>query len=607
MAHIDNQSLRIVYYCHLIKPIKEMDMTKALEGTTLVCWIGDTDLLAFGKAGIDQDTPRFFHLAKLILAKDKEGTKHDIDNDIRNLNTNTRNSSIILTLNNANSNDIPKFSNVILLTNRPSNNPRLLEGLQELYPMFIRKSCKNFNGDITVAFVPNQTNPSKGVNGWDYQEVLIATRNVLNSYFTKGINVDQTWYNVTPGTIAQSTSLILLGKELSSNSNFIQVEKSRNRVEHCQIPFDINKVILNQAAHIESQRNDRSLAIGHTPSFVSALNKARQIAQYPVTVLLTGESGTGKEVFAREIHDMSGRTGDFVAINCAMLSKETGVAELTGVFRGAYTDAKETRGGRYHDAINGTLFLDEIGDCPLDVQAELLRFLQPLDATKPSERSWHLKGKEPKHPTKEERPYLGEQKGDIRIIAATNKNLLDQTSFRQDIYYRIETIQIKMPDLETRKVETNEESGINDIRELANAFLSTNNKAFSLNKVFREDAYEALMSHKWLGNVRELQNVITRATLLSHGESITAKDINDNLNNHEDAPSQTPQDDLKSIASALARRDITEGGVSLDERMDEFRREYCRAALRATGGNKKDAYTRLSTTPKTFDKAIRTP
>ena len=583
-------------------------MTTASEDQTLICWIGDTDLLAFGKAGIDQETPRFFRLAKLILAKDKEGTKHDIDNDIRNLNTNTRNSSIILTLNNANSNDIPRFSNVILLTNRPSNNPKLLKELQELYPMFIRKTCKDFNGKVDIAFVPDQTSPSNGVNAWNYQEVLTATGNVLDSYFATGIKVDQAWYNVTPGTLAQSTSLILLGKELSSNSNFIQVEKSRNRVEHCQIPFDINKVIINQAALIESQRNDRSIARGHTPSFVRALNQARQIAQYPVTVLLTGESGTGKEVFAKEIHDMSGRKGKFVAINCAMLSKETGVAELTGVFRGAYTDAKETRGGKFHDAINGTLFLDEIGDCPLDVQAELLRFLQPPDINKPSERIWRLKGREPKQPQKDEKQYVGEQKGDIRIIAATNKNLLDQTSFRQDLYYRIETIQIQMPSLETRKAETDDEAGINDIKELADAFLSNSNKAFSLNKVFCEDAYEALMSHKWIGNVRELQNVITRATLLSQGKSITAEDIKNNLNNNEDSPSQVPQDDLKSIASALAHHDIAEeDGVTLDERVNQFRREYCKAALHATGGNKKKAYTRLSTTPKTFDKCITNP
>lgn len=567
---------------------------------TLICWIGDTDLLAFGKAGFDQDTPRFSTLARAILAKDKEGTKHNVGEEIRHLDTNTRNSSIILTIKNAGVNGIPAFSNIILLTNRPSKDTKRLSELQELYPMFVKKSCKSFKGKINVVFVPDEADVNKGVNGWNYQDVLTATRRILTNYFTNDLDADNAWYNVTPGTIAQSTALILLGKELSSSSNFIQVEKSRNRVEHCQIPFDINKAIINQAAHIESQTCEKSGAIGRTPSFKKALDRARQIAQYPVTVLLTGESGTGKEVFAREIHRMSGRTGDFIPINCAMLSKETGVAELTGVFKGAYTDAKETHGGKFHDAINGTLFLDEIGDCPLDVQAELLRFLQPIDATKPSERKWHLKGTKPSKPTDAERKYVGEQRGDIRVIAATNKNLLDQTSFRQDLYYRIETIQIKMPSLEVRKSETDNKSGINDIKELADAFLFNSNKAFSLNKVFHKDAYEALMSHEWTGNVRELQNVITRVVLLSHGETITQEDIENNLNQNTVKQSGDTESSLKTIASALAHHDIAVGSITFKSREDEFRFAYCTAALHATGGNKKDAYTKLKMSPHTF-------
>ena len=474
-------------------------MTTTSEDQTIVCWIGDTDLLAFGKAGIDQNTPRFFTCAKVILAKDKEGTQYDSDSKIRNLDTNTSNSSIILTLNNARLNGIPKFSNVILLTNRPSNNPRRLEELQELYPMFIRKTCKDFNGDISVAFVPDQTNPSKGVNGWNYQEVLTATRNVLNNFFTKGVNVDQTWYNVTPGTIAQSTSLILLGKELSSNSNFIQVEKSRNRVEHCQIPFDINKVILNQAAHIESQSSDRSIAIGRTPSFVRALKQAQQIAQYPVTVLLTGESGTGKEVFAREIHRMSRRKGKFVPINCAMLSKETGVAELTGVFRGAYTDAKETRGGKYHDAINGTLFLDEIGDMPFQMQVKLLRVLQ--------ERQFERVGSN--------KPI----KSNVRIIAATHQNLekmVAEKTFRQDLFYRLNVFPIETPPLRERT---------DDIPLLVQELVNRHSKIQKATVRFTQRAMLQLMSCPWPGNVRELSNIVERLLILHPNEIVDVPDL----------------------------------------------------------------------------------
>lgn len=581
-------------------------MTTTSDSQSLVCWIGDTDLLALGKFGKDNDVRGFKETAKLILTLDKEGTAHVIENDIANLDRRTRDSSIILTIKESLRNrSIPSFYNVILLTNRPSNNPKLLEQLQDLYPNFIKRECKGFEGTVSVEFVPSANNTKTGVDGWDYAAVHAATKKILDKKITSGINRNTLWYNVTPGTIAQSTTLILIGKELSTNSNFIQVEKSKRRVIHCQIPFDINRAIDNQAAYINSTSKSDCPPIGKSSSFLKALDKAKRIAQSPVTVLLTGESGTGKEVLAREIHRMSGRTGKFIPINCAMLSKETGVTELTGFYKGAYTDAKVNTPGKFHEADGGTLFLDEIGDCPLDVQAELLRFLQPIDNTKQAARVWRLKGAEPPNLNGDERKFRGDQHADIRVIAATNKNLLDQSTFRKDLYYRIETIQIKMPNLDERKSERT--NGTDDLKDLADQFLSNSNKNFSLNKKFHKDAYEKLRAHKWSGNVRELQNVITRVALLSPEETITAKDIADNLNDRDDVHCSSLLDDLKRVAEALAHHDISEGGISLDERIKEFCRDYCRAALQATGGNKKAAYTRLSTSPKTFEKAIRTP
>lgn len=573
--------------------------------TTLICWLGDTDLLALGKAGLEKKIERFSKLAKSILFKDKEWPKEKIDKEIEALDTNTRNSSIVLTLNNANENGIPCFSNVILLTNRPSNDSEHLDELKEVYPNFLRNSCTKFNGNVVVEFVPNHTGGETGVNGWDYQEVLVATRDVLKDLFSTDIRADQTWYNVTPGTMAQSTALILLGKEFSNSSNFIQVEKSRNRVEHCQIPFDIRRVIDCQARFIESQASNPSGVIGRSPSFAKAMDKAKKVAQFPVTVLLTGESGTGKEVFAHAIHEMSGRKGKFVAINCAMLDKGTGMTELTGVFKGAFTDAQETRPGKFHEAIGGTLFLDEIGDCPIDMQAELLRFLQPSpSAGNPSERRWRLKGSEPKRPTQDEKKYLGEQKGDIRIIAATNRNLQDHKAFRQDLYYRIETIQIKIPNLETRKAETDSNEGIDDLKELADMFLSDCNKKFSRNEKFHETAYNALRVHKWTGNVRELQNVITRAVLLTSNETITAEDIKDNLTQDGELFPPSTTNNWTELVSELAQRDIAEGGKTFEDRKEEFSHEYCVAALHATNGNMRDAYTQLKMSPHTFSKYI---
>ncbi len=575
------------------------------ENQTLVCWIGDTDLLALGKFGLDNNIPHFKNMAKIILQRDKADTEHDIDKDVATLDTRTRNSSIVLTIDAAlKRKGIPLFSDVILLTNRPSCDTRNLTELQKLYPTFLKQACKGFDGNVSVVFVPANNNPNVGVNGWDYEAVLIATRKIIGEKIKTGLNPNSIWYNVTPGTIAQSTTLILLGKEFSSNSNFIQVEKSRKRVERCMIPFDINQIIVNQAAHIEATTRGECKVIGKSPSFLIALNKARQIAQYPVTVLLTGESGTGKELFAREIHRLSGRNGKFVAINCAMFSKGIGVTELTGFFRSAYTDAKETSPGKFHEATGGTLFLDEIGDCPLDVQAELLRFLQPLDASKPSEREWKLKGAEPAKPTPAEKKYLGTQRADIRVIAATNRNLFDQSSFRKDLYYRIETIQIKLPSLERRKTEVDKGTNVDDLKELADTFLANSNKAFHLKKKFHKEAYEALRAHEWTGNVRELQNVITRVTLLTLDNEISAKDIRDNLNNLDDIPCRTSETDLCTIASVLAHHDIAEGEATFRDREKAFRQAYCKAALHATGGNKKAAYTQIDLSSKSFEEYI---
>ena len=574
----------------------------------LVCWIGDTDLLALGKFGIDHKIPHYTDIAKIVLKKDKEGTSHDIDNDINTLDVRTRNSSIVLTLTEAlKGGKIPLFSDVILLTNRPSLDETHLKDLQDTYPAFIRQACTGFDGNISVVFVSSASNKGCGVNAWNYDEVIAATNKVLRNYIQREIDPHNIWYNITPGTIAQSTSLILLGNELSSNPNFIQVEKSRNRVDHCQIPFDINKVISNQAAHIESQTRRGDKIIGKSPSFIAALDKARQIAQFPVTVLLTGESGTGKEVFAREIHRLSKRKGKFVPINCAMLSKETGVTELTGFFRGAYTGADETRPGKYHDAIGGTLFLDEIGDCPIEVQAELLRFLQPLDRDKPSLRRWSLKGAAPKDATDEEKKYRGEQEADIRVIAATNKNVLDRSAFRQDLYYRIETIQIKIPSLETRKAEADAATEIDDIKCLADAFLENSNAAFSLKKKFRKDAYEALRNHVWTGNVRELSNVITRVVLLTRDETITAENISRNLNDTPlAAKGINTLGSFEALVSAMAREDVSsgDGGFGLKDRISEFTHIYVDSALKATNGNKKKAYEAIRINTRTFKRYL---
>ena len=595
----------------------------AEEEPTLICWIGDTDLLVLGKEG----APAQRATAKKVWMSDK-GVDFDFDKEVEKLDLATRNSSIVLTL--QDNPGIPAFSKIILLTNRPDSNTSLFDDFKNHFKSYL---CKKFprlieaeGGSVSVEFVSGNQNSSKGVDAWNYAAVYEATKKVLERHMKNGSSPDARWLNITPGTIAQSTSLILLGKE--RDSNFLQVEKSRSRVDHCAIPFDVSAMIGQRLMRAERDIASASGVVGDAPCFLKALGKARKVARYPVSVLITGPSGTGKEVFAREIHRISGRdSGKFVAINCAMLSKETGITELTGYFEGAYTGADDTTPGKFHEADGGTLFLDEVGDCPPDVQAELLRFLQPLKSRKPTEREWRLKGAEPVDLPKDKRKYSGVQSGDIRVIAATNKNLRDTSLFREDLYFRLETIQIRLPSLEERKAEADATRGIDDLAALADFFLRECCAAFKMNKRLSPEAYTALRAHIWTGNVRELQNVVTRLVLLSSGDTITASDVADNLDAAEQEPSrpvpasadaatataaehaETPlapsgEALLAEAAKSLARADVADGGKTHADRVKEFSREYCKAALDATRGSKKAAYEKIGLAPKTFGKFI---
>ncbi|WP_231963427.1 sigma-54-dependent transcriptional regulator [Thermosulfidibacter takaii] len=225
-----------------------------------------------------------------------------------------------------------------------------------------------------------------------------------------------------------------------------------------------------------------------------------RVAPSNATVLIEGESGTGKELAARYIHIKSGRKGAFVAVNCAAIPEGLLESELFGYEKGAFTGASSAKEGKFELANGGTLFLDEIGEMPLALQAKLLRVLQEKEVDR-------LGGKKPK-------------KIDVRIVAATNKNLkglVEKGKFREDLYYRLSVIPIKLPPLRERKEE---------ILPLSEHFLK---KCASMyGKVimgFTEDAKDELLNYHWPGNVRELENVIERAVILCEGDEITKEDL----------------------------------------------------------------------------------
>ncbi|MDD3618796.1 MAG: sigma-54 dependent transcriptional regulator [Desulfobulbaceae bacterium] len=225
-----------------------------------------------------------------------------------------------------------------------------------------------------------------------------------------------------------------------------------------------------------------------------------KVAPAPSSVLVTGESGTGKELVARAIHNLSPRKeSPFISVNCAALSPTLLESELFGHERGAFTDAIAMRKGRFELADTGTLFLDEIGELPHALQAKLLRVLQ--------ERSFERVG--------------GSQSlnVDVRIIAATNKDLRDEVdkgAFREDLYYRLNVIHIHLPPLRER---------VDDIPMLVTYFLEKNSKQLGRELEISPEALRLLVSLPWEGNVRELENTIERAAILCYNNRIEPEDV----------------------------------------------------------------------------------
>ena len=227
------------------------------------------------------------------------------------------------------------------------------------------------------------------------------------------------------------------------------------------------------------------------------LKKAMRIAKLNTTVLLTGESGTGKEVYANYIYQNSTRVGKpYIKVNCAAIPENLLESEMFGYEKGAFTGAdKNGKMGLFEMANHGTIFLDEIGDIPIHLQSKLLRVLQEKEVMR-----------------------IGSDKTvalDIRLIAATNRNLLEDIksgNFREDLYYRINVLPIELTPLRGKK---------KDIKALSKYFVERFNLEYKLHKMITEDAIEALQEYNWPGNIRELENVIERLMISFDGDKIT--------------------------------------------------------------------------------------
>jgi DNA-binding NtrC family response regulator len=241
--------------------------------------------------------------------------------------------------------------------------------------------------------------------------------------------------------------------------------------------------------------------IGNSPLILQAKKLAEKVALTDATVLLTGETGTGKEVFANALHEGSDRKkNSFVAINCSAFSKDILESELFGHKAGAFTGAIKDKKGLIEEAHGGTLFLDEIGEMPIELQAKLLRVLETREFIKMGE-------------TKVSR-------SDFRLIAATNRDLeeeIRQGHFREDLYFRLNIFEIRLPALRERK---------EDLKALAKNFVDVFAQKLNLNDIqVNPDYYKALEKNDWKGNIRELRNTVERSLILMNGNILDTESL----------------------------------------------------------------------------------
>ena len=327
-------------------------------------------------------------------------------------------------------------------------------------------------------------------------------------------------------------------------------------------PFDFDRIIetvQRAEAALSATREDEdtgiedlpeSEMIGSSPSMVEIYKVISRVAPTDATVLIEGETGTGKEMVARMIHGNSPRAAQpFVPVDCASIAPSLLESELFGALRGAYTGADRDRMGVFEAANHGTVFLDEIGDIELNFQLKLLRFLQerevrPLGASKP-------------------------RQVDVRVIAATNRDLqkmVDEGKFREDLWFRLNVVRIVLPPLCERR---------GDVPLLAHYFLRKYNDRYRQNARLTESGLKALETYTWPGNVRQLQHLIERLSILAPGGRIDEQAVREGI-------------------EAMEPRE------QAGETLEETEKEQIRRVLATTGGNKSRAAKILGIERKTL-------
>ena len=370
--------------------------------------------------------------------------------------------------------------------------------------------------------------------------------------------------------------------------------------EYLPKPFDLNEVVAVVARALSEPTKKRASSspeiesdelplIGRSPAMQEIYRILARLTQTDLTVMINGESGTGKELVARALHDYGKRRqGPFVAINMAAIPRELIESELFGHEKGAFTGAQSRTAGRFEQAEGGTLFLDEIGDMPLEAQTRLLRVLQQGEYTTVGGRT----------------PI----KTNVRIIAATHrdlKNQIQQGLFREDLYYRLNVVPLRLPPLRER---------IEDIGDLVRHFLRQAGREGLGQKSIESGAIDRLKAHVWPGNVRELENVVRRLVALHANETLTSQIVDQELAGSEPPRSISGDDSSADLSETVERylaRYFSSFGQELppaglyDRIIRDVEKPLLSAALAATRGNQIKAAELLGLNRNTLRARIR--
>lgn len=368
------------------------------------------------------------------------------------------------------------------------------------------------------------------------------------------------------------TTLVIMITAFGTTESAIEAMK-RGAYDYVHKPFKIDEIRLIVKNAFEKKRLKEELSllrekfqtsfrleniIGKSANMQELFKLIPRVAHSSSTVLITGESGTGKELVASALHNLSPRKNkNFVTINCATFPEGLLESEMFGHMRGSFTGAVQSKAGLFEIADEGSFFLDEIGEMPLSLQSKLLRVLENGTFRRVGGTS--------------------DIKVDVRVISATNKNIIQSVSagtFREDLLYRLNVVPIAIPPLRERK---------DDIPLLLDHFLSKYSKT---PKRISPDALHFLMKYSWKGNVRELENIVERVTLLCDKEIITPDDLPDEIK--------------RSTADLKVLPGIGESGFDLEKVIEKIEKDYLLKALERSGGVKMEAARLLNLSFRSF-------